>query len=174
MAINVVMLNGNIGKDLEIKQSQNGTSILRFSLAVKSNRKDENGEYKTNWVSVLAFNKTAELIAQYCGKGSKISIRGSLECGSYQKDGVTIYTTDVIAQEVEFLSTKQQQPGQAQPQQQYQQPMQQQFQQQQQFTQQPQYQQMSTTHLTPMNQQQGQQFAQQMGAQVVDSNELPF
>lgn len=120
MSLNVFLANGNFGKDPEYKVSQSGTGITRFSLAVKGNRKDENGEYKTNWINCLAFNKTAELIANHCKKGDKIGIRGSLETGSYvNTEGKTIYTTDVIVQEIEFLTSKQPQPGQPQPQQQF-------------------------------------------------------
>jgi len=163
MAMNVVILNGNLGKDPEIKVSQSGTSITRFSLAVKGNRKDENGEYKTNWVNCLAFSKTAELIANHCKKGDKIGVRGSLETGSYvNQEGKTVYTTDVIVQELEFLTSKQQAPQQQQqPQQQYQQPMQQQFQQQQ-----PQYQQMNAGQLAPTYGQPQQQ--------IINENDLPF
>jgi len=162
MAMNVVIINGNLGKDPEIKVSQSGTSITRFSLAVKGNRKDENGEYKTNWINCLAFSKTAELIANHCKKGDKIGVRGSLETGSYvNKEGVTVYTSDVIVQELEFLTNKQQ--GQQQVQQQQQQPMQQQFQ-----HQQPQYQQMRTSDLAPT-------FGQpQQQQQVINQSELPF
>lgn len=169
MALNVFMANGRLTKDLELRKSQTGVSNVRFTLAVNRNRKNENGETEADFLNCIAFNKTAELLVQYCGKGSKIGIRGSLQTGSFEKDGVRHFTTDVLVNEIEFLDTKQQsqQPGQAQ------QPVQQ-FapQQQQQFNAyggippQQQYQQ-------PMNQQQAQQFTQQMGAQVIN-DQSPF
>lgn len=170
MALNLFVANGNLGKDPEYKVSQSGNGIVRFSLAVKGNRKDDNGEYKTNWINCLAFGKTAELITNHCKKGDKIGIRGSLETGSYtNNENKTVYTTDIIVQEIEFLTSKQQN-GQVQQQHSIQQPMNPQFvqqQQQQQFQQQPQYQQQ-------MSPQQAQQFTQQMGAQVIDQSDLPF
>lgn len=173
MSINNVTLVGRITKDLELKYTPGGMAICKFILAVNRQFKKE-GQPDADFIPVTVFNKQAENLANYMGKGSMIGVVGNIQTGSYEKDGVRVYTTDVIAQSVQFLDSKKEQPqGGTTIQQQYQQPMQQQFQQQQQFTQQPQYQQMSTTHLTPMNQQQGQQFAQQMGAQVVD-DQLPF
>ena len=167
MAMNVVILNGVLGKDPELKVTPSGAKVLRFTLAVKSNRKDENGEYKTNWVSMLAFNKTAELISDYCTKGSKIGVRGSLECGSYQKDNVTHYTTDVIVQEIEFLTSKKDAQPQ-QPQQQYQQPN---FAPQQQY-QQPNFAPPQQQYQQPVQQQQPQ--PQPQYKQVINETDLPF
>jgi len=166
MAMNVVILNGVLGKDPELKKSQSGMSILRLSLAVKGNKKDDNGEYKTNWINCIAFQKTADLIADYCTKGSKIGIRGSLETGSYTNaENKTIYTTDVIIQEIEFLTSKKdaqtQQPAQQQQPVFGQQPVQQQFN----TAPQGHTQQMSTMHLAP-------QFGQPQQQQL--NEQLPF
>ena len=168
--MNKTILIGNIAKDLELKYSASGVAMCKFTLAVNRPVKKE-GQPECDFIQILCFNKVAENLVNYQGKGSKIAVEGSISTGSYEgQDGKRVYTFEVVAQNIQFLSTKQQQPGQAQPQQQqYQQPVQQQFQQQQpQFTQQQNF-----GHLTPMNQQQGQQFAQQMGAQVID-DQPPF
>ena len=158
--MNIFMANGRLVKDLELRKSQSGVSNVRFTLAVNRNRKNEQGETEADFLNCIAFNKTAELLAQYCGKGSKISIRGSLQTGSYDdKDGKKIYTTDVMVNEIEFLDSKKdaQQVQPQQLQQQYQQPN---------FAppQQQQYQQ-------PVQQQQPQYQQQQ---QVINQSDLPF
>ena len=160
MSLNLFVANGRLVKDLELRKSQSGVSNVRFTLAVNRNRKNEQGETEADFLNCIAFNKTAELLAQYCGKGSKISIRGSLQTGSYDdKDGKKIYTTDVMVNEIEFLDSKKdaQQVQPQQLQQQYQQPN---------FAppQQQQYQQ-------PVQQQQPQYQQQQ---QVINQSDLPF
>ena len=169
MALNIVVLNGNLGKDPEVKVSQSGMTITRFSVAVKGNRKDENGEYKTNWINCIAFSKTAELIGNNVKKGDKLGIRGSLETGSYTSaEGKVVYTTDVIVQEIEFLTSKQQQPAQ----QQYQQPQQQFAQQNNQYPHQP-LTNAQMTYQAPQQQYQQQQQQPQQG-NFIQESDLPF
>ena len=161
MSLNLFVANGRLVKDLELRKSQSGVSNVRFTLAVNRNRKNDQGETEADFLNCIAFNKTAELLTQYCGKGSKISIRGSLQTGSYDdKDGKKIYTTDVMVNEIEFLDSKKD-AQQAQPQQQVQQ----------------QYQQ---PNFAPPQQQQYQQSVQQQQPQfqqqqqVINQNDLPF
>lgn len=97
--MNVVTLTGRITKDLELKH-YNDKAFVAFTLAVDSYRKEE----KADFISIKVWNKQAENLAAYCKKGSKISVVGRLETGSYDKDGRKIYTTDVIANQIEFLS----------------------------------------------------------------------
>lgn len=99
--MNSIVISGNIGKAIEIKQAGE-TTIGKFSLAVKDNRKDKNGEYHTNWINCVVFGKQAEVMAQYTDKGSKLTIRGKLKTGDYMKGDVKIYTTDVIVEEFDF------------------------------------------------------------------------
>ena len=161
MSLNLFVANGRLVKDLELRKSQSGVSNVRFTLAVNRNRKNEQGETEADFLNCIAFNKTAELLTQYCGKGSKISVRGSLQTGSYEKDGQRIFTTDVMVNEIEFLDSKkdsqQLQPQQLQPQQ-----PQQQYQQPNFAPPQQQYQQ-------PVQQQQP-----QYNQQLVNSTDLPF
>ena len=95
---NRCMLIGNLTKDNELKQAGQ-TQVLRNTLAVKREfKKDE-----TDFINIIAFGKTAELIAKYTQKGSKLYIEGSLQIGSYEKDGIKRQTADVIVRNIEFI-----------------------------------------------------------------------
>jgi single-strand DNA-binding protein len=99
--INKVIIMGRITKDLEIRQSQSGTAVLRFTVAV--DRPQKNGEKSTDFISCIAFGQTAEFIGRYFGKGRMIAIEGNIKTGSYQnKNGETVYTTDVIVERTSF------------------------------------------------------------------------
>lgn len=101
MGINRVLLLGRITKELEIRQSQSGTAVLRFSIAV--DRPQKNGEKSADFISCIAFGQTAEFIGRYFGKGRMIAIEGNIKTGSYQnKNGDTVYTTDVIVERTSF------------------------------------------------------------------------
>lgn len=98
--LNRVILMGRITKDLEIRQSQSGTAVLRFSVAV--DRPQKNGEKTADFINCIAFGQTAEFIGRYFGKGRMIAIEGNIKTGSYEKNGVTFYTTDVIVERTSF------------------------------------------------------------------------
>ena len=105
--INNINLIGRITRDLEIKRNEKGTAICSFTLAVNSRRKDANGEYLTNFIPCVAFNKTAETLEKYCKKGSLIGVNGSLEVKRYQKkDGSNRASMSVVVREIEFCNTK--------------------------------------------------------------------
>ena len=141
--MNTVNIIGRLTKNPELKYSPNGVAMVRFTVAVNRTYKNAQGEYEPDFISCVAFKKTAENIANYTLKGHQVAVEGSIQTGSYEKDGRKIYTTDVMANRVQFLERRgndgspqqqqPQQPMQQQYQQQYQQPMQQQpYQQQQQ------------------------------------------
>lgn len=98
--MNLTLLIGRITKDIEVK-TVNSTSVTRFTLAVDRMKNDE-----ADFISCKAFGKTAELLGKYCGKGSLIAISGSIRTGSYESNGRKVYTTDVIADRVQFLSKR--------------------------------------------------------------------
>ena len=110
--MNSVILLGRITKDLQIQYNANQRAYLSFSVAVDRRFKDQNGNRQADFISCKAFGQTAEFIAKYFGKGKKIALRGSIQTGKYEKNGATIYTTDVIVDEVEFVEFLQ--PTQAQ------------------------------------------------------------
>ena len=100
-SVNKVILVGNLGKDPEVRNSQNGTPIVRFSLATNESWKDRNtGEKreKTEWHRVVIFNEGLCRIAQeYLRKGSKIYIEGQLQTSKWQdQSGQDKYTTEVV------------------------------------------------------------------------------
>ena len=103
--INKVILVGNLGNDPDVKYTQGGMAIATLSVATTSSRKDRDGNFqeKTEWHRVKLFGKTAEVAGEYLKKGRQVYIEGRLEYGSYEKDGVKHYTTDIIADEMQML-----------------------------------------------------------------------
>ena len=103
--INKVILVGNLGNDPETKYTQGGMAITTLSLATTSVRKDKDGntQEKTEWHRVKLFGKLGEIAGEYLKKGRQVYIEGRLEYGSYEKDGVKHYTTDVVADDMQML-----------------------------------------------------------------------
>ena len=96
--MNRVYIIGNLTRDNELKQAGQ-TQVLKNTLAVKREfKKDE-----TDFINITAFSKTAELIAKYTQKGSKLLVEGSLQIGSYEKDGIKRQTADIIVRNIEFI-----------------------------------------------------------------------
>lgn len=104
--MNKVFLIGNMTKDHEVKYTtgEKPTAVCRFSIAVNSGYGDKK---RTDYPTIVCFGKTAENLDRYTAKGSKVAISGKIQTGSYEKDGQKIYTTEVIADQVEFLTHKQ-------------------------------------------------------------------
>lgn len=103
--MNKVILMGRLTSDPDIRQAGE-TTVTRFSLAV-DRRYKKDGEQSADFPSIVAFGKTAEFISKYFHKGMKIALEGRIQTGSYtNKDGVKHYTTDVIAEAVEFAESK--------------------------------------------------------------------
>ena len=100
--MNNVVLIGNISTDLELKQTMNGKSVCQFNLAINGY-----GE-KTDFIPVQVWNKQAENLVKFQQKGSKIGVVGRISVDSYEQDGQKKTFTKVVAHEVEFLGTKQQ------------------------------------------------------------------
>lgn len=103
--MNKVILVGRLTKDPEVRQAGE-TSVARFTIAV-DRRYKKDGEQDADFPSIVAFGKTAEFTEKYFKKGMKIALEGRIQTGSYtNKDGVKIYTTEVIAEAVEFAESK--------------------------------------------------------------------
>ena len=104
--MNSVQLIGRLTRDPEVRYTDGGVSIARFSLAVERRFKQENGA-DADFINIVSFGKTAEFIEKYFHKGMKIALNGRIQTGSYtDKDGKKVYTTDVIAENVEFCESK--------------------------------------------------------------------
>lgn len=102
--MNIVVLIGNLTRDVELRYTTDQKPIARFSIAVN----DGYGEQKrTSYIPIVVFGKQAENADRYLSKGSKVAVNGRIQTGSYEKEGRTIYTTDIIASNIEFLSAKQ-------------------------------------------------------------------
>lgn len=100
---------GNLGADPELKYTQGGTAVCNFSMATERSYKDKEGGTKkeTEWVKVVAWARTAEVVKQYCAKGSKIFVQGRLQTRKWQdRDGKDRFTTEVVAEQVKFLGGK--------------------------------------------------------------------
>ena len=109
--MNNVTLIGNLGQDPEMKYFESGSKVTKFSLALNSYNKKEEKEV-TDWVNCEAWGKTAELIGEYCKKGHKIAIEGSLKTQSWEDDkGNKRSRTFVLVNRIEFLTSKKQEPS---------------------------------------------------------------
>lgn len=107
--MNKVILMGRLTRDPEVRYSQgeNATAIARYSIAVDRRFKRQGDEQTADFINCVAFGKTAEFIEKYFRKGTKITMCGRIQTGSYtNKEGQKVYTTDVVAEEVEFAESK--------------------------------------------------------------------
>ena len=106
--LNKVLLIGNLGRDVELKYSQNGTAVGRMAVATSDSWTDAQGQKqeKTEWHNVTVFQKLAENCEKYLKKGSKVYVEGKLQTDSYDKEGQTHYSTKIIANVVQFLDSK--------------------------------------------------------------------
>ena len=104
--MNQVMLIGRITKDIEVRYTASQTAVTSFTLAV--DRPVKAGDDKqADFPRITVFGRQAENCEKFLGKGSKVAVEGRIQTGSYKdKDGNTVYTTDVIANRVEFLDSK--------------------------------------------------------------------
>ena len=116
--MNKVILVGRIVRDPDVRYSQgaNGsTAVARYTLAVDRKFKQE-GQPTADFINCIAFGKLGEFAEKYLHKGTKIAVTGRIQTGSYKnKDGNTVYTTDVVVEEQEFCESKSQSNSQQQP-----------------------------------------------------------
>ena len=106
--MNKVILMGRLTRDPDVRHSsgENTTSVARYTLAVDRKRVKD-GEQAADFISCVAFGKNAEFAETYLKQGIKIAITGRIQTGSYtNKDGVKVYTTDVVVEECEFAERK--------------------------------------------------------------------
>lgn len=106
--MNKVILMGRLARDPDIRYSQgeNAMAIARYTLAV-NRRTGRNGEESADFISCVAFGKSAEFAEKYLHKGTKIAVCGRIQTGSYtNRDGQKVYTTDVVVEEQEFAESK--------------------------------------------------------------------
>jgi single-strand DNA-binding protein len=101
-SVNKVILVGNLGRDPEVRRTNNGDAVVSFSLACSESWRDKaTGERKerTEWVNIVIFNENIGKVAeQYCKKGSKVYVEGQLQTRKWEKDGIERYSTEVVLQ----------------------------------------------------------------------------
>lgn len=109
--MNKVILMGRLTRDPEVRYSQNSENpmaVARFSLAVdrRGNRNNAN-EQTADFINIVAFGRLGEFAEKYLFKGTKVTLSGRIQTGSYtHRDGYKVYTTDIVAEEIEFAESK--------------------------------------------------------------------
>ena len=107
--INKVILIGNLGADPELRYTQSGTPVASFNVATTERWKGQDGQMQesTEWHRIVAWQRLAEICGEYLNKGSKVYIEGKLATRKWQdKDGVTRYTTEIVAREMKMLTPR--------------------------------------------------------------------
>lgn len=108
MSVNKVILVGNVGKDPEIRHLDSGVAVASFSLATSESYNAKNGERvtTTEWHNIVLWRGLAEVVEKYVKKGSKLFIEGKITSRQYEKDGVTKYFTEIVANNMVMLDSK--------------------------------------------------------------------
>lgn len=116
--MNNVSLVGRLTKDVELKYTGSQTAVATGTLAVNRQFKSANGEKETDFINIVAWRKTAEILSNYASKGSQIGITGRIQTRNYEgNDGKRVYVTEVVAESINLLdsrSSNEQQPPQKQ------------------------------------------------------------
>ena len=104
--MNKVMLVGRIANDLELKELDENTKVINFSLAVNRGFKNKDGEKEVDFINCTIWNKIAENMKEYTNKGDLVGVEGRLVTSTYEKDDVKHYKTEVRVDNIIFLGTK--------------------------------------------------------------------
>ncbi len=109
MSVNKIILVGHLGKDPEIKTIPSGAKVASFSMATTERFKDRDGQQqeKTEWHNVVAWDRLADICAEYLHKGKQVYLEGKIQTRKWQdKDGNDRYTTEIIASQMQMLGSK--------------------------------------------------------------------
>jgi single-strand DNA-binding protein len=104
--INKAIIVGRLGRDPEMRYTPDGTAVANFSVATSEEWKDKNsGEKKerTEWHRIVAWRRLGEICGEYLSKGRQVYVEGKLQTRSWEQDGVTRYSTEIVATDVQFL-----------------------------------------------------------------------
>ena len=105
--INRVILVGRLTRDPELRYTPSGIAVTRFNVAVNRNFLNQRGEREADFINIVTWRNLAENCANYLHKGSLVGIDGRLQTGKYEnQEGRTVYTTDVVAEDVRFLEPR--------------------------------------------------------------------
>lgn len=113
---NIAVLSGRLTKEVDLRYLQgSNNAVARFTIAVDKNLSrdkrqelESKGQPTADFINCQAWGKLAENVAKYTGKGLRVAVEGRIQTGSYEKDGQRVYTTDVIASNIEFVDWKEQ------------------------------------------------------------------
>jgi single-strand DNA-binding protein len=109
-SVNRVILIGNVGKDPEVKYAPSGVALAKFSLATNERFKDKSGEWqdRTEWHSVLAWQRLAEIVGEYVHKGDKLYIEGKLQTSNWEgrNSGDRKFRTEIVARDIVLLGSR--------------------------------------------------------------------
>ena len=110
--MNKAMLVGNLTRDPERRTTQSGISVTSFTVAVQRRFKSQDGQQQADFINCVAWRQTAEFIAKYFTKGSRIGIVGTIQTRNYEdSNGVRRYVTEVVVDEAEFVTSKGRKPA---------------------------------------------------------------
>ena len=105
--MNKIMLIGRLTKDPELRYTQSGTAVASVTLAVDRRFPNQNGEREADFINCVAWNKSAEFVANYFHKGKQMALEGRLQVRSYEgNDGQRRWVTEVVAEQIEFVGSK--------------------------------------------------------------------
>ncbi len=104
--LNCAVIMGRLTADPELRQTPSGVSVTRFSVAVDRGYVKPGEERKADFINVVCWRQTAEFVTKYFSKGSMIAVQGSIQTGSYEKDGVKRSTFEIVADNVSFCGSK--------------------------------------------------------------------
>ena len=107
MSLNVVAIMGRMAADAQLRTTQSGKNVASFRIACDRGRKDANGQNLTDWLDVVAWDKTADFVSRYFSKGSMIAVTGRLQSRNYQdKNGNNRTAIEIVANQVSFCGAK--------------------------------------------------------------------
>ena len=104
--LNCAVIMGRLTADPELRQTPNGVSVTRFTVAVDRGYVKQGEERKADFINVIAWRQTAEFVSRYFSKGSMIAVQGAIQTGSYEKDGIKRSTFEIVADNVSFCGSK--------------------------------------------------------------------
>lgn len=108
MSVNLVILLGGLTRDPELRFMPTGEAVANFSIGTNETWKDKQGvkQQKSEYHNIVAYRKLAEIIGEYCKKGTQVYIEGKLQTRKWEKDGVTRYSTEIIADKMQMVGGK--------------------------------------------------------------------
>jgi len=108
MAVNKFIGIGNMGADPEVRYMADGKAVTNVNIAITEVYKDKNGQKKetTEWVNVVFFGRLAEIVGEFCAKGSQIYVEGKLKTEKFEKEGQQHYRTKVVGEKMQLLRSK--------------------------------------------------------------------